>query len=240
MNNQKKITLLQKELDEVKHILLKYDDLAETSIIEVDLMKDKLRTVYDALCGIDQEVEAEVKNSSQQKEAMAEQKEVPEEKTPPGFEQNDSDDSQPANTPEENLNEGADENTNDEAESSASQEMTDNQKEATGTLADRYKQNGQFMNESFAEKRQSQKDISNKIQNKPIEDLNKALGVNDRFQLTRDLFHGNRAKFTETIEALNSTNSFEEAENLVAENFQWDMQNPNVKMLMDLLRRKHS
>ena len=237
MNNQKKNTLLEIQLDEVKHILQKHNDLSDTSTIELDLMKDKLRAVYDALCSTEQQPTTTTHPPPVHPTEKPGQQEDTADKTPVEFEEDIPDTNQEETTtaaPEAPVEE-------EEEIVSATEEEDENKKEeAPATVADRYKQNGQFMNESFAEKRQPQNDISNKIQNKPLDDLNKALGVNDRFQLTRDLFHGNRAKFTETIEALNSTNSYEEAENLIAENFQWDMQNPNVKLLMDLVKRKHS
>ncbi len=234
MNNQKNSIMLIKELDEIKQILKKYDDLTDLPNIESDIVMNKLRDIYDKFYGL-------INNSAtgrvvENKEDFTRKEDnivnTPlddEELTDNNKEINVADDEQEeARQPEK------------ETKKEPSKKRSVNEKVTPETLGDRYKQNGQYMNESLAEKHQPQKDISNKMQNKPIDDLNKALGVNDRFQLTRDLFHGNRASFAETIEALNNTNSFEEANNMIEENFDWDKNEPSYKMLLDLIKRKHS
>ena len=85
--------------------------------------------------------------------------------------------------------------------------------------------------------------LAKKLRQKPIADLKSAIGINQRFLFTSELFEGNTEAFNEALTRLNSCNSFLEAddyiENNLAPNYHWDMKNNTVKDFLDLVQRRY-
>lgn len=104
-------------------------------------------------------------------------------------------------------------------------------------LADKYKSEKKFINESLAGTGKDQ-NISGKIQSKPIRNIGSALGINDRFKLIKELFNGDKESFQNTIGILDGASNFNEAFNYISSSFDWDMEEDSVQMLLDLVRRK--
>lgn len=104
-------------------------------------------------------------------------------------------------------------------------------------LADKYQGNKKFINESLAESGRK-KDISSKIQSKPIRNISSALGINDRFKLINDLFNGDKDSYQNAINILDGASNFNEAFNYISSSFDWDMEEESVQMLLELVRRK--
>jgi hypothetical protein len=104
-------------------------------------------------------------------------------------------------------------------------------------LADKYKNEQKFINESLAGSRGKQ-NISSQIQSKPIRNIGSALGINDRFKLINELFNGDRDSFQDTIGILDGAANFNEAFNYINSSFDWDMEEDSVQLLLDLVRRK--
>ena len=106
-----------------------------------------------------------------------------------------------------------------------------------GTIADKLTNDKQLVYDSLTEK-SSQDNLSSKLQSKPIVDIAAAIGINDKFQLIRDLFNGDSATFNKTLEILNGATNFNEAFSYINENFDWDMEDPSVHFILELVRRK--
>lgn len=104
-------------------------------------------------------------------------------------------------------------------------------------LADRFYNTKTSMHDNLA-KKQWQNDLSSKMQSKPIQDLNKAIGLNDRFLFIRELFGGNKDAYYEAIQIINEMPSYEEAEQYIRERFNWDEDKPEVIRFMELVRRR--
>lgn len=73
-----------------------------------------------------------------------------------------------------------------------------------------------------------------------ITDLRKAIGVNDKFLLLRDLFAGDVALYERTIDALNRFEDLDECMIYIVENFHWNPDSEGAKMLVELIERKLS
>ena len=73
-----------------------------------------------------------------------------------------------------------------------------------------------------------------------ITDLRKAIGVNDKFLLLRDLFAGDVALYERTIDALNRFEDLDECMIFIVENFSWNPDSEGAKMLVELIERKLS
>lgn len=104
-------------------------------------------------------------------------------------------------------------------------------------VADRFHSNN--FNDNIA-KKNIKKDVSSKMQSKPINDINSAIGINDKFIFIRELFSGDKDLYMETIQVLNNFDTFENALEFLNDNFDWDNDNPNFERLKELVRRKYS
>jgi hypothetical protein len=102
-------------------------------------------------------------------------------------------------------------------------------------LADKFKDSRKFRNESIGSVK---KDVASKMQNKPITDLTKSIGINDKFLYTKELFGGNAELYKNTIKALNEFTDINNALIYVQENFHWDENNEAASQLLELVRRK--
>ena len=72
----------------------------------------------------------------------------------------------------------------------------------------------------------------------PVTDLRKAIGINDKFLLIRDLFGGDGEAYEQAIGTLNDCADFDDCMIYIAENYAWNPNSDGVKLLMDLLERK--
>ena len=71
----------------------------------------------------------------------------------------------------------------------------------------------------------------------PIPSLSSAIGTNDRFLFTRELFDGNMDHFSETIHKLDEMKTIREAVDFLQENFQWK-NNETSRKFMELVKRR--
>lgn len=84
--------------------------------------------------------------------------------------------------------------------------------------------------------------LLSKLRKKPVEDLVKSIGINERYLFTKELFKGNSEAFMQHVRAVNAVNSYEEAqqylEKEVIPNFNWDANNPALNEFLDLVQRR--
>lgn len=71
-----------------------------------------------------------------------------------------------------------------------------------------------------------------------ITDLRKAIGLNDKFLMIRDLFDGDAARYEDTITTLNEFDDLDECMIYIVENFVWNPDSEGAKMLVSLIERK--
>ena len=89
-------------------------------------------------------------------------------------------------------------------------------------------------------------DLSDKLAMSHIEDINKAMGINERLYNQNELFGGNGQLFLETIKHLNQLSDFGEAKNYlqngVASEFKWDTDNKwsKAQQFIRLVYRKYN
>ena len=80
----------------------------------------------------------------------------------------------------------------------------------------------------------------------PIPDLRKAIALNDRLLLTRELFGGDNQAFESAINALNSYSNFEQAKTFLLEycvmRYRWTDKKhlETAKNFIKLVRRRYS
>jgi hypothetical protein len=237
-------------IKELENRALKSNENGDISKIEMDLLKQRVRELYDQLLALDdqlfyqnassistnkQSAGTEPEQESQKAASQAEEKfetdKEPkvtsdqtsihsEEKTEPVTEPKKTEASKPATPPKYTQ-------VNETQTSKNSQEV----------VADKYQNTKTFRHDNLA-KQQSKNDLSSKMQSKPIKDLSKAIGVNDKFLFIRELFDGNREHYHEAIQLLNEIPTYEEAENYLKETFDWDWEAQVTKKFIELIRRK--
>ena len=105
-------------------------------------------------------------------------------------------------------------------------------------VADKF-QSKKFVHDNIA-KKNIKKNVSAKMQSKSINDINSAIGLNDKFIFIRELFGNDKEHYHETIQVLNNFDIYENAVNFLNENFDWDSDDPNFERLKELVRRKYS
>lgn len=74
----------------------------------------------------------------------------------------------------------------------------------------------------------------------PVTDLRKAIGINDKFLLIRDLFGGDAEAFETEIAVLNAFDDLDECLIHIAEHHVWNPNSDGAKLLMELIERKLS
>ena len=97
--------------------------------------------------------------------------------------------------------------------------------------------------EKKVEKKEEKSVVVNKIQKPAIQDLTKAIGLNDKFVLANDLFEGNMQEYSIAIQQLNGAGSLESAMDYFSnlqQLYEWDMEKETVKQLVDLVDRRYS
>jgi hypothetical protein len=104
-------------------------------------------------------------------------------------------------------------------------------------LSEKFQGKQKFRNEIIAE-HSTKFDMSAKLQNKPIGDLTKAIGINDKFLFVKELFSGDSARYSETISHLNSFSDLNDAIIYLQDNFEWAESNEYATKFIDLVRRK--
>lgn len=135
-------------------------------------------------------------------------------------------------------NQKSGENTNSR-ETESWKASRDHKAEGPEVVADKYQNSRTFRHDDLA-KKQPQNNLSTRMQSRPIGDLAKAIGLNDKFLFIRELFNGDKEKYHEAIQIINEMPTYEEAESYINERFDWDEEQPEVEKFMDLVRRKFS
>lgn len=76
------------------------------------------------------------------------------------------------------------------------------------------------------------------LHREPITDLRRAVGINDKFLLIRDLFGGNGSLYEITIRRLNEFDNLDDCLIYIAEHFNWNPNSDGAQLMMELLERK--
>lgn len=105
------------------------------------------------------------------------------------------------------------------------------------SIAEKFQGKRKSMTESLSNQI-NVKPIASQLQDKPIADLTKEIGVHDRFLFIKELFDGDNNRYEETINKLNQFNDISEALIYLHENFNWNDNNKAANRFIDLIRRK--
>jgi hypothetical protein len=89
-------------------------------------------------------------------------------------------------------------------------------------------------------------DLSEKLDSTPIDNIQKAMGLNERILTQNELFRGDKNSFDTTVKKLNSLNSFDEARNYLSDEiipvYDWTHEDrvKKAQEFIKLVKRKYS
>lgn len=211
------LEILHNQAEEISIITDRLRSGKEIRKIEIDLLLEKLRNIYDLVKDLGAVAVAPVAGH------LSEKQPVQEEKAEPSAE---------ARAPEVKSPPPVAEETHIRKASVHKDENKD-----MPSLSDRFKTSGRNIGEDLSDKAKSS-DISIKLKSKPISSIAGAIGLAEKFELINELFEGDKVKFEKTIEILDTAHSIEEARTYLEDSFSWDMENTYVQRILDLLKRK--
>lgn len=209
------IKKIQTEIYEINSLISKYSSTEEIPKIELDLVLEKLRKTYNSLF-FEKTEETKLPKVESEKKGI-------EEKEPVLY-------NEPDKEKDTDL-------LNIDTDEKAPEDKSEIDENKLSTLADKYKSKDSYLNESITS--ESKPDVASKLQSKPIEDIGAAIGLNERFLFTNELFNGDSSQYNQIINKLNEAANFNEAYNYLFQNFDWDMDSEVVQKLLELVRRKH-
>jgi hypothetical protein len=105
------------------------------------------------------------------------------------------------------------------------------------SLAEKFQGKSKFMTDSLSNQIKT-KPVASKLQDKPIFDLTREIGVHDKFNFIKELFNGDSKLYEDTISKVNQFNDIAEALIYIQENFNWNENNKAANKFIDLIRRK--
>ena len=105
-------------------------------------------------------------------------------------------------------------------------------------VADKYQSSQNYINQAIA-KKQTQKDLTSRIQYRSIADLRNSIGLNDKFLFIKEIFRGRPEKYNQCIDDINNSKSYEAALTLLRTKYSIDEKSEAVKKFLVLVKRKH-
>ena len=253
MDFNRKLEELLNDIRQIENDAVDIYNNQQLSRIEMDLLMGKVRGLYDKLIAMDRhypwssqppqkEVPLEYSEPRQQpaekkptpspgeqiqEDPVSPQQKRPEEKPAPSKQK-----TKPSNQTSQDLQ--------NHPEPQATWKGSGNNKGDTPEIvADKYQNSKTFRHDDLASK-QPQNNLSSRMQSKPITDLSKAIGLNDKFLFIRELFEGDKERYHEAIQIINEMPNYQEAEDYIRQRFEWSEDKPEVVRFMDLVRRKFS
>ncbi len=233
---------LIKDIQDIEKYINSFKNSSHISSIETDLILSRLQRLYDTVLQLkdipepsdekpvtDAAPEELTDEATVEEEPVATEEVIQEDKMNQDFELESELKADPGEEKETEKPEQVEE---------VKKEKAAPEKKSSSIIADRLAGSKHFRNEELG-KNFHGTDLSSKLQSKPLNDIGAAIGVNDRFYYIRELFNGDSKKFDSTIKVLNNSPNFNEAFNYLSENYNWDMDDPAVQNLLELIRRKH-
>lgn len=121
-------------------------------------------------------------------------------------------------------------------------EVIERKEELKETIGEKLQDNNQSLNDKIAANKPDNS-IGSKMQTHPISDLKIAIGINEKFLLTNELFKGNNDEYNKAITKLNQMeglNSALEVLNSLKLRHQWEGNPEAYETLYDLVKRRYS
>ncbi len=103
-------------------------------------------------------------------------------------------------------------------------------------LGEVIRKEGASVNEAIASRKEMVEDI--KQIGKPVDDVRKAFGLNDRFYFQRELFGNNADLFNQTLDQINHMESYDSAISFLQSNYTWEADNEATESFYKSIKRR--
>ncbi|MEA1887748.1 MAG: hypothetical protein U9N72_11120 [Bacteroidota bacterium] len=110
------------------------------------------------------------------------------------------------------------------------------EKKSEQIIADRFAHLSSRINEKVGDTKKAE----GKTRSIPVTDLNRAIGINDRFYFIRELFSGKEEPYRQTINSLNNVSTKEEATRILNDTLKDMADSEPARQLLELVERKLS
>ena len=91
-------------------------------------------------------------------------------------------------------------------------------------------------------RQQNNPTVADRLSAKPVGDLRKSIGINERFTLINELFGGNQQLFMESIDKINNVNAYDEARKMLYEELagklKWNTEGNTFHVLDEFVKRR--
>jgi hypothetical protein len=221
------------QLNEVQQNIATWGTENSIRNIDIDLALSKIRDIYDLILELKQLEKLDPKVIIEQKTEKAESRTIELEVEDSGGPENSI---YELNTKVDNETISPEPAKPEAKADRVTQDIKTNSQEKS-SLGERFYTEKPTLNEELSTQ-VSSSDLANQLKNRPITNLSSAIGLNEKFELINTLFHGDKDKYEATIEKLNVATNFNEAYNYLSSMLNWDMSDPMVQRILELIRRK--
>ena len=222
---------LENALSEIDALRAKMSELTKRKDIhqiELDLLLQKLRELYDFLRSLQPAEELNLIVKAEPEKPVKSVKKI-EKPKPIGFK---------LEKPEEIVKENAKETIDIPASNDTSH--AEHEKHDHVHISGKNEESKKSVHELISETAHKKPaHIGATMHSKPIHNIEDAIALNDKFLFIRELFGSNADLYKNTIQTLNNATDFNSAYSHIEKNFQWDPENETAQKLLELIRRRH-
>lgn len=212
-----------------------YRNDREMSRLDVDVMMEHTRDIYDLLC--DYQAGKESFDEVEMPEDEGFKAEINE-----GGEIINRDVELEIETPEEKTEEMAEDSNDSVDEEFEDEDWEDEEDETFRVEPVQENEEPEVTDEpSFAEPEPEDNSLAARLQRTHVSDIRAALGINDKMMIINELFNGSFERYNKSIEALNEFPTLSGAKVYMSElqiELQWDVESQAFRMLNDLVERR--
>ncbi len=105
------------------------------------------------------------------------------------------------------------------------------------TIGDKYKPSSDTHHSPFPKNPNG--NLLTGVKMQAVNDIMVAIGLNDRFLFTRELFNNDNDLFNETIKDLNQRENWDTALAYLNEHFDWDSEDPTLVLFLSFIKRRY-
>jgi len=226
------LEILTKDIQDIEKLVAKLQNYQEGSTLEIDLALAKMRNVYDVLTLIREDM----REQSGKRATTPAAEPVPE---PPVVEKEPEKPEPPVaeKEPEKPVEPPAEEPAAEESKVENTESQAMKTRGNAEILAEKFLA-GSSINENLATSRTP--DMDSKVVGKPIDNIGRNIGINDRFLIIRELFGGDADTYGRLVQELDQAGSADAARKILYDRFPENGDHEGVMILAGLVKRRYA
>ncbi|MDR0830291.1 MAG: hypothetical protein LBN95_09325 [Prevotellaceae bacterium] len=249
MNKELLITLINKDIEELKLLTRGFDVLENIPETMIDLSVAKAQSIVDCLqnltlCAVVENKEQETKNKDGEKKIEINRyhssengniSNQPAQQEIPAFEEMAEEKVEEISVEEEIIVEPEIEEKIEIVEVEKKPETVKPKKEEQQQMVFETQLKQETLIDTFVKDNNI---VANTIPKNKISDLRNVFSIADRFRFQREIFDGNGENFAQALADFNQMTEMSEANAYIAKNLKWDLENPIIQEFLKILERK--